>query len=110
MDATTTTFYRTLGRSGIQVSALGLGCAATGGQFYGAEGEPLAWVDVDDNESIRAIHAALDEGVNFFDTADMYGAGHSEEVLEQAQENTCAMQFGPLALEQMMEIEILLGG
>jgi aryl-alcohol dehydrogenase-like predicted oxidoreductase len=41
-------------------------------------------VDVDDNESIRAIHAALDEGVNFFDTADMYGAGHSEEVLGQA--------------------------
>jgi len=84
MDATTTAFHRTLGRSGIQVSALGLGCAATGGQFYGAAGEPLAWVDVDDNESIRAIHAALDEGVKFFDTADMYGAGHSEEVLGQA--------------------------
>ena len=84
MDTTTTASYRTLGRSGIQVSALGLGCAATGGQFYGAEGEPLAWVDADDNVSIRAIHAALDEGVNFFDTADMYGAGHSEEVLGQA--------------------------
>jgi aryl-alcohol dehydrogenase-like predicted oxidoreductase len=84
MDATTTASYRTLGRSGIQVSALGLGCAATGGQFYSAEGEPLAWVDADDNVSIRAIHAALDEGVNFFDTADMYGAGHSEEVLGQA--------------------------
>lgn len=84
MDTTTTASYRTLGRSGIQVSALGLGCAATGGQFYSAEGEPLAWVDVDDNESIRAIHAALDDGVNFFDTADMYGAGHSEEVLGEA--------------------------
>lgn len=81
MDTTTIAAYRTLGRSGIQVSALGLGCAATGGQFYSAEGEPLAWVDVDDNESIRAIQAALDEGINFFDTADMYGAGHSEEVL-----------------------------
>jgi aryl-alcohol dehydrogenase-like predicted oxidoreductase len=84
MEKTTTAFYRTLGRSGLRVSALGLGCAATGGQFYNAEGEPLAWVDVDDNESIRAIRAALDEGVNFFDTADMYGAGHSEEVLGQA--------------------------
>ena len=84
MDTTTMAPYRTLGRSGIQVSALGLGCAATGGQFYSAEGEPLAWVDVDDNESIRAIHAALDEGVTFFDTADMYGAGHSEEVLGEA--------------------------
>jgi len=84
MDATTAVSSRALGRSGIQVSALGLGCAATGGQFYSAEGEPLAWVDGDDNESIRAIHAALDEGVNFFDTADMYGAGHSEEVLGRA--------------------------
>lgn len=84
MEKTTAVFYRTLGRSGIRVSALGLGCAATGGQFYSAEGEPLAWVDVDDNESIRAIHAALAEGISFFDTADMYGAGHSEEVLGQA--------------------------
>jgi aryl-alcohol dehydrogenase-like predicted oxidoreductase len=84
LDATTTVSYRTLGRSGIRVSALGLGCAAIGGQFYGVEGEPLAWADVDEKESIRAIHAALDEGINFFDTADMYGAGYSEEVLGQA--------------------------
>jgi aryl-alcohol dehydrogenase-like predicted oxidoreductase len=66
MDTTTIAAYRTLGRSGIQVSALGLGCAATGGQFYSTEGEPLAWVDVDDNESVRAIQAALDEGIDFF--------------------------------------------
>ena len=40
--------------------------------------------EVDDNESIRAIHRGLDLGVNFFDTADVYGAGHSERVLAQA--------------------------
>jgi aryl-alcohol dehydrogenase-like predicted oxidoreductase len=77
-------FMRELGRSGIKVSAVGLGCAATGGQFYDAEGQPLSWEDVADDVSIRAIHCAMDWGVNFFDTADMYGAGHSEEVLGQA--------------------------
>ncbi len=81
---TTTAFYRTLGRSGIQVSALGLGCWAIGGQFYNEQGQPLGWGDVNDDESIRAIHCAMDWGINFFDTADAYGAGHSEEVLGQA--------------------------
>lgn len=77
-------FTRELGRSGILVSALGLGGAAIGGQFYDANGVPLSWEDVDDDQSILAIHAALDCGVTFFDTADMYGAGHSEAVLGQA--------------------------
>jgi len=74
---------RSLGRSGIEVSALGMGCWAIGGPFW--EGEtPLGWGQVDDEESIRAIHAALDLGVNFFDTANVYGAGHSERVLSRA--------------------------
>jgi aryl-alcohol dehydrogenase-like predicted oxidoreductase len=74
---------RILGRSGIEVSALGMGCWAIGGPFW--EGEtPHGWGQVDDEESIRAIHAALDLGVNFFDTANVYGAGHSERVLGRA--------------------------
>lgn len=74
---------RNLGRSGIQVSALGMGCWAIGGPFW--EGEtPHGWGDVDDEESIRAIHAALDRGIHFFDTANVYGAGHSERVLGRA--------------------------
>ena len=77
------TFTRTLGRSGIKVSALGMGCWAIGGPFW-ADETPLGWGKVDDEESIRAIHRALDLGVNFFDTADVYGAGHSERVLGQA--------------------------
>jgi aryl-alcohol dehydrogenase-like predicted oxidoreductase len=66
---------RILGRSGVEVSALGLGGWAIGG---------TDWGQVDDNESIRAIHRALELGVRFFDTADAYGAGHSERVLGRA--------------------------
>jgi len=74
---------RTLGRSGIEISALGMGCWAIGGPFWSGE-TPLGWGAVDDAESIRAAHAALNLGVNFFDTANVYGAGHSEEVLGRA--------------------------
>ncbi len=76
-------FKRKLGRSGITVSALGMGCWAIGGPFW--EGTtPLGWGKVDDRASTDAIHRALDLGVTFFDTADVYGAGHSERVLGQA--------------------------
>ncbi|HEY8981925.1 MAG TPA: aldo/keto reductase, partial [Streptomyces sp.] len=75
---------RTLGRSGIEVSALGFGCWAIGGEWWAADGAPLGWGKVDDDESIRAVHTALDLGVTFFDTADTYGAGHSERVLGRA--------------------------
>lgn len=74
---------RTLGRSGIEVSALGMGCWAIGGPFW-AGTTPIGWGEVDDEESIRAIHKALDMGVNLFDTANVYGAGHSERVLARA--------------------------
>jgi aryl-alcohol dehydrogenase-like predicted oxidoreductase len=74
---------RKLGRSGIEISALGMGCWAIGGPFWTGE-TPLGWGEVDDNESIRAIHAALENGVTFFDTANVYGAGHSERVLAKA--------------------------
>ncbi|MGD0726832.1 MAG: aldo/keto reductase [Spirochaetia bacterium] len=74
---------RTLGRSGIEVSALGMGCWAIGGPFWNGDA-PLGWGQVDDKESIRTVHRALDLGVTFFDTADVYGAGHSERVLARA--------------------------
>ncbi|MET8595855.1 aldo/keto reductase [Streptomyces althioticus] len=77
-------FTRTLGRSGIQVSALGFGCWAIGGEWQDGAGQPLGWGKVDDEESVRAVHRALDLGVTFFDTADVYGAGHSELVLGRA--------------------------
>lgn len=89
---------RTLGRSGIEVSALGLGCWAIGGPWQYLDG-PGGWGEVDDSESILAIHAALANGINFFDTAANYGAGHSEHILGQAlsgrrQDAVIATKFG----------------
>jgi aryl-alcohol dehydrogenase-like predicted oxidoreductase len=72
---------RALGDSGIRVSPMGLGCWAIGGPLWDDGGKPLGWGEVDDAESERAIRRALELGVTFFDTADVYGAGHSERVL-----------------------------
>jgi len=78
----------TLGKSGLQASAVGMGCWAIGGPFDWAQPGQAAWAagwgKVDDVESVNAIHAGLDAGVNFFDTAANYGAGHSEVILGQA--------------------------
>jgi aryl-alcohol dehydrogenase-like predicted oxidoreductase len=77
-------FQRDLGtRTGVEVSALGLGCWAIGGP-YTSGGRPAGWGPVDDEESIRAVRRALDLGVTLFDTADVYGCGHSERVLGRA--------------------------
>jgi len=65
---------RPLGRSGLSVSRLGLGCMGMS-EFYGTR---------DDARSIRTIHHALDRGINFFDTADMYGPYINEELLGRA--------------------------
>jgi aryl-alcohol dehydrogenase-like predicted oxidoreductase len=85
MRTMTKVSQRMLGRSGMQVSPMGLGCWAIGGLWYWLDG-PGGWGDIDDNESIRAIHAALDLGINFFDTAANYGTGHSERILGRALE------------------------
>jgi aryl-alcohol dehydrogenase-like predicted oxidoreductase len=74
---------RTLGPSGIEVSAVGMGCWAIGGPWT-MMGSQAGWGVTDDAESTRAIHAALELGVNFFDTAANYGAGHSERLLGAA--------------------------
>jgi aryl-alcohol dehydrogenase-like predicted oxidoreductase len=66
--------HRILGSSGLQVSAIGLGCMGMS-EFYG---------NSDDVASINLIHKSLDLGINFFDTADMYGVGHNEMLLAQA--------------------------
>jgi aryl-alcohol dehydrogenase-like predicted oxidoreductase len=89
---------RQLGRSGIEVSPMGLGCWAIGGVWQWLDG-PGGWGEVDDNESIRAIQAALDNGINFFDTAANYGTGHSEHILGQGlagrrQQAVIATKFG----------------
>lgn len=65
--------YRTLGSTGLEVSAVSFGAWAIGG----------SWGNVDDNESLQALERAVEKGVNFFDTADVYGDGHSEHLLAQ---------------------------
>ncbi|MGK9232893.1 aldo/keto reductase [Inquilinus limosus] len=70
---------------GREVPRLGLGCWAIGGPFFAGD-TPLGYGTVDDAESIAAIRCAVDLGIRFFDTADVYGAGHSEEVLGRALE------------------------
>lgn len=99
------TFTRPLGHTGIKVSAMGLGCWAIGGPFTNELGNPVGWGQVNDSESVRAIHRALDLGITFFDTADVYGCGHSERILGQALEGVrdrvvIATKFGRVFDEQ----------
>jgi aryl-alcohol dehydrogenase-like predicted oxidoreductase len=75
--------YRTLGRTGLRVSEVGFGAWAIGGPSKLGELE-VGWGEVDDAMSLRAIDAAYDAGVTFFDTADVYGAGRSEALLGKA--------------------------
>ncbi len=65
--------YRKLGRTGWNVSAVSFGAWAIGG----------TWGSVEDDESLAALHRAVELGVNFFDTADVYGDGHSERLLQR---------------------------
>jgi aryl-alcohol dehydrogenase-like predicted oxidoreductase len=101
-------YTRMLGKSGLEVSALGMGCWAIGGPWDwtqpGQERFPAGWGQIDDEESIRAIHAGLDAGITFFDTAANYGAGHSEVVLGRALKGrrnkvVIATKFGHIVIE-----------
>jgi aryl-alcohol dehydrogenase-like predicted oxidoreductase len=66
---------RHLGNSGFEISTIGLGTWAIGGHMWGGQ---------DEAQSIEAIHAAVDHGINWIDTAPIYGSGHSEEVVGRA--------------------------
>lgn len=99
---------RELGHSGIKISALGMGCWAIGG-VWDFLGNPAGWGEVDDKESIAALHAAHDRGVTFFDTAANYGTGHSERILGQAfadrrDKVVIATKFGYLVDEENKQV------
>jgi aryl-alcohol dehydrogenase-like predicted oxidoreductase len=79
----TKTSLRTLGNSDLQLTAIGFGAWAVGGGNW-----EFAWGPQDDNESIAAIHRALDLGINWIDTAAIYGLGHSEEIVGKALRST----------------------
>ncbi|MEZ0396337.1 MAG: aldo/keto reductase [Anaerolineales bacterium] len=75
MDATSSLRLRRLGKSNLNVSEIGFGLWAAGGDYWGP---------TDDRAVLDAIDYALEQGVNFYDTADVYGSGHSEELLGRA--------------------------
>ena len=74
---------RRLGNSDLHLTAIGIGAWAIGGP-----GWAFSWSAQDDRVSERAIHAALDAGINWIDTAAVYGLGHSEEVVAAALQST----------------------
>ncbi|SFJ34524.1 Predicted oxidoreductase [Paenibacillus sp. UNC496MF] len=71
--------YRKLGKNGPDISVIGFGSWAIGGAGWAS-----AWGNQDDGLSAESVRAALDNGINFFDTAAVYGLGHSEEVIGKA--------------------------
>jgi aryl-alcohol dehydrogenase-like predicted oxidoreductase len=79
MATTTSTALRTLGNSDLHLTPIGFGAWAIGGGNW-----EFAWGPQDDDESIGAIHRALELGVNWIDTAAIYGLGHSEDVVGRA--------------------------
>lgn len=99
-------FTRKIGDA--EVSAMGLGCWAIGGQFF-LDGKADGYGNVEDNESIRAVRQAYNLGVTFFDTADAYGAGHSEVLLGKALKGirdkvVIASKFGNIYNEETKEV------
>ena len=85
-----------------------MGCWAIGGPFWSGE-NAVGWGQINDDESIRSIHRALELGVTFFDTSDVYGAGHSERVLGRALEGqrqkvVIATKFGNMFDESTKQI------
>lgn len=99
MTTTASQSLRALGNSDLQLTPIGFGAWAIGGGNW-----EFAWGPQDDNESIAAIHRSLDLGVNWIDTAAIYGLGHSEEMVARALRTTshkplvftkCSMRWHP---------------
>lgn len=83
MSSTVTEQLRTLGNSDLQLTPIGFGAWAIGGGNW-----EFAWGPQDDDTSVAAIHRAFDMGVNWIDTAAIYGLGHSEEIVARALKTT----------------------
>ncbi|TFG95277.1 MAG: aldo/keto reductase [Calditrichales bacterium] len=73
--------YRTLGKSGLKVSEIGLGCWAIGGPSFSDDGNPNGWAGNNDAQSIKGLFKAYELGINHWDSADAYGKGHSERLI-----------------------------
>jgi len=72
--------YRKFGNTDLSISEVGFGAWAIGGPAMAGD-IPIGWGDINDKTSIKALEKSLDLGINFYDTADFYGLGHSEELI-----------------------------
>src|SRR5882672_9890589 len=72
--------YRNFGNTDLRVSEIGFGAWAIGGGAM-IGNTAIGWGDANDEESLKAIQRAVELGINFFDTADVYGLGHSEQLI-----------------------------
>ncbi|RYF78502.1 MAG: aldo/keto reductase, partial [Chitinophagaceae bacterium] len=100
--------YRKFGTTDLLVSEVGFGAWAIGGGAKVGD-TPIGWGDADDESSKKAIAAALDAGINFFDTADFYGLGHSEtllgEELKQQKDVVIATKVGHRNIEEKIVLD-----
>ncbi|MDQ6608369.1 MAG: aldo/keto reductase [Bacteroidota bacterium] len=100
--------YRQFGKTDLHVSEIGFGAWAIGGAAKVGE-TPIGWGDADDASSRKAILAAIDAGINFFDTADFYGLGHSEkllgEVLKDHQNMIIATKVGHRSIDDKIVLD-----
>jgi aryl-alcohol dehydrogenase-like predicted oxidoreductase len=100
--------YRKFGKTELMVSEIGFGAWAIGGNAK-VGNTPIGWGNVDDATSKKAIQKAFDSGINFFDTADFYGLGHSEkvlgEVLKGEKDVTIATKVGHRNIEEKIVLD-----
>lgn len=100
--------YRKFGNTDLMVSETGFGAWAIGGAaMIGTTA--IGWGDADDAVSVKAIHAAMDAGINFFDTADIYGLGHSEKLIGETigsrKDTLIATKAGNVARNELFSID-----
>ncbi|MDB5222593.1 MAG: hypothetical protein JWN83_1260 [Chitinophagaceae bacterium] len=100
--------YRKFGKTDLTVSEIGFGAWAIGGNAV-VGNTPIGWGPADDNTSIAALRKSLDLGINFFDTADFYGLGHSEELigkeLRHNKEAIIATKVGHRAIDDKIQLD-----
>ena len=100
--------YRKFGKTDLTVSEIGFGAWAIGGNAI-VGSTPIGWGPTDDNNSVASIRKALDVGINFFDTADFYGLGHSENLLgkelRNSKEAIIATKAGHRAIDNKIQLD-----
>lgn len=100
--------YRKFGKTDLTVSEIGFGAWAIGGNAVVGD-IPIGWGPADDNTSVAALRKALDVGINFFDTADFYGLGHSEQLIgkefRKNKEAIIATKVGHRNIEDKIQLD-----